>query len=107
MFTYWCLSDDVGSMSVFLPSTFLFRCFARPNVKVFNTVAIEDRFVEEGRLNMNAAEDNSAHLIREVVSGMIVTGMEITEIDRAPRMGEAELAETNRGRQPWGDDDPG
>ncbi|CAL9164740.1 unnamed protein product [Musa hybrid cultivar] len=94
-------------MSVFLPSTFLFRCFARPNVKFFNTVAAEDRIVEEGRLNMNAAEDNSVRLIREVVPGMIVAGMEITEIDRAPRMGEAELAETNRGRRPLGDDDPG
>lgn len=35
---------------------------------------------------MNAAEDNSVRLIREVVPGMIVAGMEITEIDRAPRM---------------------
>nr|ACN36998.1 unknown [Zea mays] len=38
-------------------------------------------------LDMNAAEDEIVRLTREVVPGMIVTGMEVAEIDGAPRMG--------------------
>ncbi|KAJ8532597.1 hypothetical protein K7X08_012520 [Anisodus acutangulus] len=37
-------------------------------------------------LDMNAAEDAIVRLTREVVPGMIVTGMEVAEIDGAPRM---------------------
>ncbi|WJX21054.1 triosephosphate isomerase [Trifolium repens] len=36
---------------------------------------------------MNTAEDAIVRLTREVVPGMIVTGMEVAEIDGAPRMG--------------------
>ncbi|RRT78919.1 hypothetical protein B296_00026391 [Ensete ventricosum] len=56
-------------------TTVMSRRLARPNVKLFDAVAAED----------NVAEDNIVRLIREVVPGMIVTGMEITEIDRARR----------------------
>ena len=38
-------------------------------------------------LDMNTAEDEIVRLTREVVPGMIVTGMEVAEIDGAPRMG--------------------
>ncbi|TLP69836.1 hypothetical protein FEF27_13245, partial [Nesterenkonia sphaerica] len=38
-------------------------------------------------LDMNTAEDAIVRLTREVVPGMIVTGMEVAEIDGAPRMG--------------------
>ncbi|MQJ21766.1 hypothetical protein EI020_24585, partial [Escherichia coli] len=38
-------------------------------------------------LDMNAAEDAIVRLTREIVPGMIVTGMEVAEIDGAPRMG--------------------
>jgi thiamine thiazole synthase len=37
-------------------------------------------------LDMNTAEDAIVRLTREVVPGMIVTGMEVAEIDGAPRM---------------------
>jgi thiamine thiazole synthase len=36
--------------------------------------------------DMNTAEDDIVRLNREVVPGMIVTGMEVAEIDGAPRM---------------------
>ncbi|KAG0164712.1 triosephosphate isomerase [Apophysomyces sp. BC1034] len=38
-------------------------------------------------LDMNAAEDDIVRYTREVVPGMIVTGMELAELDGAPRMG--------------------
>jgi thiamine thiazole synthase len=37
-------------------------------------------------LDMNAAEDAIVKHTREVVPGMIVTGMEVAEIDGSPRM---------------------
>lgn len=37
-------------------------------------------------LDMNVAEDAIVRLTREIVPGMIVTGMEVAEIDGAPRM---------------------
>ncbi|KAL9236350.1 hypothetical protein vseg_011033 [Gypsophila vaccaria] len=131
-------------------STIMSRLLARPNVKLFNAVAVEDLIVKAGRvggvvtnwalvsmnhdtqscmdpnvmeakvvvsscghdgpfgatgvkrlvdigliesapgmsaLDMNSAEDAIVRLTREVVPGMIVTGMEVAEIDGAPRMG--------------------
>jgi len=38
-------------------------------------------------LDMNTAEDAIVNLTREVVPGMIVTGMEVAEVEGAPRMG--------------------
>ncbi|KAL3740668.1 hypothetical protein ACJRO7_021874 [Eucalyptus globulus] len=43
-------------------------------------------------LDMNTAEDAIVRLTREIAPGMIVTGMEVTEIDGAPRMKAAHLA---------------
>jgi cysteine-dependent adenosine diphosphate thiazole synthase len=130
-------------------STVMSWVLARPNVKLFNAVAVEDLIVKGGRvggvvtnwalvsmnhdtqscmdpnvmeakvvvsscghdgpfgatgvkrlqdigmiqavpgmkaLDMNTAEDEIVRLTREVVPGMIVTGMEVAEIDGAPRM---------------------
>nr|GMC70112.1 thiamine thiazole synthase, chloroplastic [Ipomoea batatas] len=53
-------------------STIMSKVLSRPNVKLFNAVAAEDAIVR---------------LTREIVPGMIVTGMEVAEIDGAPRMG--------------------
>ncbi|KAL1920205.1 uncharacterized protein VTP21DRAFT_1351 [Calcarisporiella thermophila] len=38
-------------------------------------------------LDMNAAEDGIVRLTREVVPGMVIAGMEVAELDGAPRMG--------------------
>ncbi|KAI3689811.1 hypothetical protein L2E82_47781 [Cichorium intybus] len=38
-------------------------------------------------LDMNTAEDVIVRLTREIVPGMIDTGMEVAEIDGSPRMG--------------------
>ncbi|GAB2284652.1 triosephosphate isomerase [Dionaea muscipula] len=131
-------------------STIMSKLLARPNVKLFNAVAVEDLIVKKGRvggvvtnwalvsmnhdtqscmdpnvmeakvvvsscghdgpfgatgvkrlksiglidsvpgmkaLDMNAAEDAIVRLTREIVPGMVVTGMEVAEIDGACRMG--------------------
>eukprot|EP00270_Netrium_digitus_P015210 TRINITY_DN52_c0_g1_i6.p1 TRINITY_DN52_c0_g1~~TRINITY_DN52_c0_g1_i6.p1 ORF type:complete len:359 (-),score=43.09 TRINITY_DN52_c0_g1_i6:273-1349(-) len=131
-------------------STIMSKLLARPNVKLFNAVAVEDLIIREGKvggvvtnwalvsmnhdsqscmdpnvmeakivvsscghdgpfgatgvkrlksvglvsdvpgmkcLDMNTAEDAIVRLTREVVPGMIITGMEVAEVDGAPRMG--------------------
>ncbi|KAJ8763702.1 hypothetical protein K2173_003174 [Erythroxylum novogranatense] len=131
-------------------STIMSKLLVRPNVKLFNAVAVEDLIVKSGRvggvvtnwalvsmnhdtqscmdpnvmeakvvvsscghdgpfgatgakrlksigmisnapgmkaLDMSAAEDAIVNLTREIVPGMIVTGMEVAEIDGSPRMG--------------------
>ncbi|KAH9723992.1 Thiamine thiazole synthase [Citrus sinensis] len=98
-------------------STIMSKLLARPNVKLFNAVAAEDLIVKGNRvggivtnwalvsmnhdsqscmdpnvmeakaLDMNTAEDAIVKLTREIVPGMIVAGMEVAEIDGAPRMG--------------------
>ncbi|EKX47419.1 putative THI4, thiamine [Guillardia theta CCMP2712] len=40
-----------------------------------------------GALDMNSAEDKIVNNTREVVPGMILTGMELAEVDGSPRMG--------------------
>ncbi|KAG0538112.1 hypothetical protein BDA96_03G207100 [Sorghum bicolor] len=145
-------ADDyvVVKHAALFTSTVMSAVLARPNVKLFNAVAVEDLIVKGGRvggvvtnwalvsmnhdtqscmdpnvmeakvvvsscghdgpfgatgvkrlqdigmiaavpgmkaLDMNAAEDAIVRLTREVVPGMIVTGMEVAEIDGAPRMG--------------------
>jgi len=144
-------ADDyvVVKHAALFTSTVMSAVLARPNVKLFNAVAVEDLIVKGGRvggvvtnwalvsmnhdtqscmdpnvmeakvvvsscghdgpfgatgvkrlqdigmiaavpgmkaLDMNAAEDAIVRLTREVVPGMIVTGMEVAEIDGAPRM---------------------
>jgi cysteine-dependent adenosine diphosphate thiazole synthase len=139
-------------------STVMSLLLARPNVKLFNAVAVEDLIVRGGRvggvvtnwalvsmnhdtqscmdpnvmeakvvvsscghdgpfgatgvkrlqdigmisavpgmkaLDMNTAEDEIVRLTREVVPGMIVTGMEVAEIDGAPRMVSSEEDNTH------------
>ncbi|KAK8973587.1 hypothetical protein V6N11_044562 [Hibiscus sabdariffa] len=80
-------------------STIMSKVLARPNVKLFNAVAAEDLIVKGNRvagvflwtrwkaLDMNTADDAIVRLTREIVPGIIVTGMEVAEIDGAPRMG--------------------
>ncbi|PWA38140.1 thiamine thiazole synthase protein [Artemisia annua] len=100
-------------------STIMSKLLARPNVNLFNAVGAEDLIIKEGRvggvvtnwalvamdhniqscmdpnvmefkaLDMNTAEDAIFRLAREIVPGMIVTGIEVAEIDGSPRMDDA------------------
>merc|ERR1712000_684827 len=96
-------------------STLLSKVLAFPNVKLFNATCVEDlitRPAEEGvriagvvtnwtlvsmqrieklggmrGLDMNVAEDAIVKGTREIVPGLIVGGMELSEVDGANRMG--------------------
>ncbi|GFZ12480.1 thiazole biosynthetic enzyme, chloroplast [Actinidia rufa] len=64
-------------------STIMSKLLARPNVKLFNAVAVEDLIVKGGRVG--GVVTNWPWW--RFVPGMIVTGMEVAEIDGSPRMG--------------------
>ena len=55
-------------------------------VKRFRSVGMIESVPGMKALDMNTAEDAIVRLTREIVLGMIVTGMEVAEIDGSPRM---------------------
>ncbi|ONK74747.1 uncharacterized protein A4U43_C03F9740 [Asparagus officinalis] len=61
--------------------------FGATGVKRLRSVGMIDTVPGMKALDMNAAEDEIVRMTREVVPGMIVTGMEVAEIDGSPRMG--------------------
>ncbi|CDY52570.1 BnaC03g71780D [Brassica napus] len=61
--------------------------FGATGVKRLKSIGLIDHVPGMKALDMNTAEDAIVRLTREVVPGMIVTGMEVAEIDGAPRMG--------------------
>ncbi|KAJ6332808.1 hypothetical protein OIU77_008790 [Salix suchowensis] len=61
--------------------------FGATGVKRLKSIGLIDSVPGMKALDMNAAEDAIVKLTREVVPGMIVTGMEVAEIDGSPRMG--------------------
>jgi thiamine thiazole synthase len=60
--------------------------FGATGVKRLKSIGMIDSVPGMKALDMNAAEDAIVRLTREIVPGMIVTGMEVAEIDGAPRM---------------------
>ncbi|CAM8893608.1 unnamed protein product [Rhodiola kirilowii] len=61
--------------------------FGATGVKRLKSIGMIDSVPGMKALDMNTAEDAIVRLTREVVPGMIVTGMEVAEIDGSPRMG--------------------
>ena len=60
--------------------------FGATGVKRLKSIGMIDSVPGMKALDMNTAEDAIVRLTREIVPGMIVTGMEVAEIDGAPRM---------------------
>ncbi len=58
--------------------------FGATGVKRLRSVGMIDSVPGMKALDMNTAEDEIVRLTREVVPGMIVTGMEVAEIDGSP-----------------------
>lgn len=56
-------------------------------VKRLARLGMIDKTPGMAALDMNAAEDAVVDKTREVVPGMVVCGMEVAELDGAPRMG--------------------
>ncbi|KAI8906404.1 thiazole biosynthetic enzyme, chloroplastic [Gorgonomyces haynaldii] len=56
-------------------------------VKRLESIGLVKKLKGMSCLDMNAAEDRVVQETREVVPGMVVAGMEVAELDGAPRMG--------------------
>ncbi|CAI0453991.1 unnamed protein product [Linum tenue] len=85
--TQSCMDPNVMEAKVVVSSCGHDGPFGATGVKRLMDIGMIDKVPGMKALDMNAAEDAIVRLTREVVPGMIVTGMEVAEIDGAPRMG--------------------
>ena len=85
--TQSCMDPNVMEARVVVSSCGHDGPFGATGVKRLRSVGMIDSVPGMKALDMNTAEDEIVRLTREVVPGMIVTGMEVAEIDGSPRMG--------------------
>lgn len=85
--TQSCMDPNVMEAKVVVSSCGHDGPFGATGVKRLKDIGMVDDVPGMKALDMNSAEDAIVRLTREVVPGMIVTGMEVAEIDGAPRMG--------------------
>ena len=84
--TQSCMDPNVMEARVVVSSCGHDGPFGATGVKRLKSIGMIDSVPGMKALDMNAAEDAIVKLTREVVPGMIVTGMEVAEIDGSPRM---------------------
>ncbi|KAL1537368.1 triosephosphate isomerase [Salvia divinorum] len=85
--TQSCMDPNVMEAKVVVSSCGHDGPFGATGVKRLRSIGMIDTVPGMKALDMNTAEDAIVRHTREVVPGMIVTGMEVAEIDGAPRMG--------------------
>ncbi|KAK9209583.1 hypothetical protein WN944_001950 [Citrus x changshan-huyou] len=85
--TQSCMDPNVMEAKVVVSSCGHDGPFGATGVKRLKSIGMIEEVPGMKALDMNSAEDAIVRLTREVVPGMIVTGMEVAEIDGAPRMG--------------------
>ncbi|KNA03940.1 hypothetical protein SOVF_204400 [Spinacia oleracea] len=85
--TQSCMDPNVMEAKVVVSSCGHDGPFGATGVKRLQDIGMIKTVPGMSALDMNLAEDAIVRLTREVVPGMIVTGMEVAEIDGAPRMG--------------------
>ncbi|KAK6264924.1 hypothetical protein QUC31_013118 [Theobroma cacao] len=85
--TQSCMDPNVMESKVVVSSCGHDGPFGATGVKRLKSIGMIDSVPGMKALDMNTAEDAIVRLTREIVPGMIVTGMEVAEIDGAPRMG--------------------
>ncbi|WMV39852.1 hypothetical protein MTR67_033237 [Solanum verrucosum] len=85
--TQSCMDPNVMEAKVVVSSCGHDGPMGATGVKRLRSIGMINSVPGMKALDMNAAEDAIVRLTREVVPGMIVTGMEVAEIDGAPRMG--------------------
>ncbi|NP_001312556.1 thiamine thiazole synthase, chloroplastic-like [Nicotiana tabacum] len=85
--TQSCMDPNVMEAKIVVSSCGHDGPMGATGVKRLKSIGMINHVPGMKALNMNAAEDAIVRLTREVVPGMIVTGMEVAEIDGAPRMG--------------------
>lgn len=84
--TQSCMDPNVMEAKVVVSSCGHDGPFGATGVKRLRSVGMIESVPGMKCLDMNAAEDAIVRHTREVVPGMIVTGMEVAEIDGSPRM---------------------
>jgi thiamine thiazole synthase len=85
--TQSCMDPNVMEAKVVVSSCGHDGPMGATGVKRLKSVGLVDIVPGMKALDMNRAEDAVVALTRMVVPGMIVTGMEVAEIEGAPRMG--------------------
>ncbi|KAI3974622.1 hypothetical protein MKX01_029612 [Papaver californicum] len=85
--TQSCMDPNVMEAKIVVSSCGHDGPFGATGVKRLKSIGLIDSVPGMKALDMNTAEDAIVRLTREIVPGMIVTGMEVAEIDGAPRMG--------------------
>ncbi|CAK7338377.1 unnamed protein product [Dovyalis caffra] len=85
--TQSCMDPNVMEAKVVVSSCGHDGPFGASGVKRLKNIGMIDNVPGMKALDMNVAEDATVRLTREIVPGMIVTGMEVAEIDGSPRMG--------------------
>ncbi|GBG62485.1 hypothetical protein CBR_g30805 [Chara braunii] len=85
--TQSCMDPNVMEAKVVVSSCGHDGPFGATGVKRLKSIGMVDNLPGMKALDMNSAEDAIVRLTREVVPGMIVTGMEVAEVEGAPRMG--------------------
>nr|AFK49632.1 unknown [Lotus japonicus] len=85
--TQSCMDPNVMEAKIVVSSCGHDGPFGATGVKRLKSIGMIDSVPGMKALDMNTAEDAIVRFTREVVPGMIVTGMEVAEIDGAPRMG--------------------
>ncbi|KAI9209345.1 Thi4 family-domain-containing protein [Polychytrium aggregatum] len=85
--TQSCMDPNVIEAKVVVSSCGHDGPMGATGVKRLQSIGLVKKLPGMSCLDMNAAEDKVVEYTREVVPGMIVTGMEVAELDGAPRMG--------------------
>ncbi|EPB91714.1 thiazole biosynthetic enzyme, chloroplastic [Mucor circinelloides 1006PhL] len=85
--TQSCMDPNVVEAKVVVSGTGHDGPMGASGVKRLEAIGLIDEKKGMLSLDMNAAEDDIVKYTREVVPGMVVTGMELAELDGAPRMG--------------------
>uniref|UniRef100_A0A2P2I4J1 Thiazole biosynthesis enzyme n=1 Tax=Hirondellea gigas TaxID=1518452 RepID=A0A2P2I4J1_9CRUS len=85
--TQSCMDPQVMEAKIVISSCGHDGPFGASGVKRLAQIGLIDKVKGMSALDMNAAEDAVLRGTREIVPGMIVTGMEVAEVDGTPRMG--------------------
>jgi len=85
--TQSCMDPNVLESKVVVSACGHDGPFGASGVKRLQALGMVEKVPGMAAMDMNAAEDAIVSSTREVVPGMIICGMEVAEVDQAPRMG--------------------
>lgn len=85
--TQCCMDPNVMEAKVVVSSTGHDGPMGATGIKRLEKLGMVDPCPGMAALDMNTAEDAIVNNTREIVPGMVICGMEVSEADGAPRMG--------------------